>query len=729
MGFSFFLVNQKYCIIKLSNYNKKNIKIINMKTKNILKIGIFSIVLFALLISPILKTIIQVDANGEVLKTTQEIESSLVDKNAMTICQVDTDKWIAECRKDHNDLLCEAQGSFILSWCEIVKGTLEGLGKMFAGLINLEIDWILKALDPAAYGGMVTNKGVIAIWTILRNIVNSLLVLGLIGIAIATILGYKKYAWKQILWKLILVALLVNFSLVISGIVVDVSNYLAGYFLSISQENSESIAPRIMKGYGYTKVANTAIDQYDPPYIFGEGKYETTQIAQDEDAKKEVDKYTLGFGNFFIITFIMILVGGFAIIALLSIFLTVVVRNFLLIMLLGLSPIVFAAWIFPDTEKYWKMWWDNFLKWCFFPIIFAFTLYLALTVMNNMPAIGTDSPMVVSIIQMVLFSMFLVGGLIFSLQGGGAVSQTIIKQTSKIGTAMGAKVGKTVTSGVQGSKAYRAAGKKLTQVPLLSKLGHNMLDQSDRAQSTADIKKYEKDMEGRDPSEIKDIANRKAPSRMNKDAYAHYMAARNIALKNGDISDGDKAIDSIKEDIRNDNPDLNVKIVRDALPHLFRIGSNGKLEAIDKSATDYTEQVINNIKNIKPENLPKDTEKIVATAEIDINKFFQGLLSLKTNQIRAFFDNVSAKEYTEGSLFGGTSTDPKPWTGDDGEVAKNLKKMVNDAYANLIAAQNAGIDITPYNDALVKTTQTVDELNKKLKTSSSLRETFGADKI
>ena len=220
-----------------------------MKTKNILKIAIFSITLLALLISPVLKSnSLQVKANGEVLKNTQEIESSLVDKNALTICQVDTDKWILECKKNHNDFLCETQGSFILSWCEIVKGTLEGLGKMFAGLINLEIDWILKALDPDIYGRFATNEGVVAIWTMLRNIVNSLLVLGLIGIAIATILGYKKYAWKQILWKLILVALLVNFSLVISGIVVDTSNYLTGYFLSISQKNNESIAPRIMKG-------------------------------------------------------------------------------------------------------------------------------------------------------------------------------------------------------------------------------------------------------------------------------------------------------------------------------------------------------------------------------------------------------------------------------------------------------------------------------------------------
>jgi len=710
-----------------------------MKTKNILKIGIFSIVLFALLISPVLKSIIQVDANGEVLKTTQEIKSSIVDKNAMTICQIDTDDWILECKKSHNDLLCEAQGSFILSWCEIVKGTLEGLGKMFAGLINLEIDWILRALNPETYGGFATNVGVIAIWTMLRNIVNSLLVLGLIGIAIATILGYKKYAWKQILWKLILVALLVNFSLVISGIVVDVSNYLTGYFLSISQENNESIAPRIMKGYGYK--ASTTPDTYDPPSIFGDDKYKTPAIVGAEKPE-EVESYSLRFGNFFIITFVMILVGGFAIIALLSIFLTIIIRNLLLIILLGLSPIVFAAWIFPDTEKYWKMWWDNLLKWCFFPVIFAFTLYLALTVMNNMPAIGTDSPMAVSIIQMVLFSMFLVGGLIFSLQSGGAISQTIIKQTSKIGSAVGAKVGTTVTRGVQGSNTYRTAAKRLTQIPLLNKLGHNMLDQSDRVQKAADIRKYEKDMENRSKGEIVDIANGKAPIQMNKDAYAHYVAARNIALKKGWVKNDDQAINSIRRDIQNNNPDLDAKIIRDAKPQYFKIGKEGKLEELDREAPDYKEQVINNLKGMSPENLPKKTEYILeAIKDVDgtVDEFFQKLVYLKANQLRAFFDNVSEEESNQGTLFGGTFTNPKPYTGPDGAVATSLKdtesKAINEhAKADAKSKANPG-DATlkakeqaTYNE-WVKADKAINELNQKLKTSNPLKETLGTPNI
>jgi len=625
-----------------------------MKTKNILKIAIFSIALFALLISPVLKSnSFQVRANGEVLKTTQEIESSLVDKNALTICQVDTDKWIVECKKNHNDFLCEAQGSFILSWCEIVKGTLEGFGKMFAGLINLEIDWILKALDPDIYGKFATNEGVIAIWIILRNIVNSLLVLGLIGIAIATILGYKKYAWKQVLWKLILVALLVNFSLVISGMVVDISNYLAGYFLSMSQENNESIAPRIMKGYGYTKVANTTTDQYDPPYIFGEDKYKTTQIVQDEDAKKEVDKYTLGFGNFFIITFIMILVGGFAVIALLAIFLTVVVRNFLLIVLLGLSPIAFAAWVFPDTEKYWKMWWSNFIKWCFFPTIFAFTLFLALTVMNNMPSIGTESPMAVTIVRMVLFSMFLVGGLIFSIQSGGVVSKTVMQQSSKIGAAAGGFVSKKTSGAITESSTYKKAGKFLTKVPLLGGVGQEMMVAGEKAKAGR-VKEHEKNLENVGLGNLKALEEAKAPSPLDRNAYERRVALTNKLADMGELG-----------------------------PHHFKLEKGQLLET-----GDTIENKVEALSRIKPDKIrdktqtsdfikdivkeKEDEAKKQGKSEQEIkdagNKVFDETIQeiakkLSPAQLAGWWEGVSPKDMVEGQ-----------WGGPEGKIAQAIKK-------------------------------------------------------
>ncbi len=586
-----------------------------MKTKNILKIGIFSIVVFALLISPILKFTTpeaNADENDQTCEsqggyceankiscksgyvqdnslicpsgvgkpkccipdpdagTTQvgqhglhTVKVTLQEKNAEEICNISANDWINKCMDDGtNKFVCEMQGFFVKQWCFIVKGVLEGFGKMFAGIINLEIDWILKALKPDTYGGFINNPGVQTIWTMLRNIVNALLVLGFIGIAIATIVGYKKYAWKQILWKLIIVALLVNFSLVIAGMIVDISNYLTGYFLSISQENNESIAPRIMEGYGYVATTTPGIiGQYDPPSIFGVDKYKTTGIISDEDPEKEVKSYSLRLGNFFIISFIMILVGGFAVIALLAIFLTIIVRNLLIIILLGLSPIVFAAWIFPDTEKYWKMWWSNFLKWCFFPVIFAFTLYLALTVMNKMPSIGTESPMAATIIQMVLFSMFLVGGLIFSLQGGGAASQLVMKQATKAGAAAGAFIGYKALKGVTGSETWRKAQEKLesSKFAPTHDIGVWMSRQPGKIRAT-ELKQIEEDYKGRGPDQIR------ADMEVHKGDRGRIAVGLNALIEKNKL---ETEKDTKFLQIAQNQPNLNVPGLKKAHPELY----------------------------------------------------------------------------------------------------------------------------------------------------------------
>src|SRR5680860_389548 len=201
-----------------------------MKTKNILKIGIFSIVLFALLISPVLKTnYSQVEAESdcinaegkcinprsdcptgytssastaastacdpiglkcclqdtgttEIRRKTDEIKVRLPEEKANDICQeISYDAVKNACAADHKgdclyiNTICTWKASWARTQCELVIGTIEGLSMMFSGIMNSEIEWILETLDPATYGGML-GDGVQAIWTLLRNIVNSLLV-------------------------------------------------------------------------------------------------------------------------------------------------------------------------------------------------------------------------------------------------------------------------------------------------------------------------------------------------------------------------------------------------------------------------------------------------------------------------------------------------------------------------------------------------------------------------
>ena len=50
---------------------------------------------------------------------------------------------------------------------------------------------------------------------------------------------------------------------------------------------------------------------------------------------------------------------------LLTLIVMLLVRIIALIFLLILSPIAWLLWIFPNTQKYWQQWWQEFIRWNF----------------------------------------------------------------------------------------------------------------------------------------------------------------------------------------------------------------------------------------------------------------------------------------------------------------------------------------------------------------------------
>lgn len=61
-----------------------------------------------------------------------------------------------------------------------------------------------------------------------------------------------------------------------------------------------------------------------------------------------------------------------AIVAVLVAYVVLILREILIIMLLILAPLALLAWILPGTQRYWKLWSDNFIKiLAMFPLIMA----------------------------------------------------------------------------------------------------------------------------------------------------------------------------------------------------------------------------------------------------------------------------------------------------------------------------------------------------------------------
>ncbi|MBI3638162.1 hypothetical protein HY227_00255, partial [Candidatus Wolfebacteria bacterium] len=82
-------------------------------------------------------------------------------------------------------------------------------------------------------------------WEIVRNITNLGFVIAIIIIAFATIFRRESYAMKQTLGKLIVAALLVNFSLVIAGSIINLSQNLSYYLISKIVSNPVEFSTKV----------------------------------------------------------------------------------------------------------------------------------------------------------------------------------------------------------------------------------------------------------------------------------------------------------------------------------------------------------------------------------------------------------------------------------------------------------------------------------------------------
>ena len=677
-----------------------------MKTRNVLKIAIFSIVLFALLISPVLKSHpSRVNAESDnqtcesqggyceankILCTSGYIEDKSLscpsgvgkpkccipdlDPGTSYVGQHGLHTVISTAKEKPTDEICgEWPGGLpfaSINWwehlfCVIQKGILEGLGKMFATIINSQTGLIIWAFNPATYGGFVNNIAVQSIWGFIRNLINLALILSLVIIAIATILGYKKYAWKQILWKLLVVALLINFSLVIAGMILDVSNFLAYNFLNAAKMNNDNLAESMISSFQTEKFS-------------GPEKYEITSLPPvTQDA---TSGWGMSWGNFFIALFSLVLIGLFALIALLAIFVAMIVRSFMLIALLCVSPVAFAAWIFPDTIKYWKMWWDQFIKWCTFPVIFGLMLYIGIFAVNNLGITDSDTElgMIPFIIRIFLFSMFLVGGLIFSIQEGGALSQLVMKQSSKIGAAAGAFVSKKTSGAVTESSTYKKAGKLLTKVPLLGGVGQEMMVAGEKAKAGR-VKEHEKNLENVGLGNLKQLEKAPAPSPLDRNAYEGRVALTNKLADMGKLSQ--ESVEFIK--MHRKDGRLNPSAITKAIPHYFKLEEGqlvktgdtieNKVEALSRIKPDKIRdktQTSDFIKDIETEKINeakkqgKSEQEVKDAGDQAFDEIIQKTVKkLSPAQLAGWWQGISPKDMVKGQ-----------WGGAEGKIAQAIKK-------------------------------------------------------
>jgi hypothetical protein len=206
------------------------------------------------------------------------------------------------------------------------------------------------------------NQEIVRIgWEVSRDIVNLLFILILVFIGLATILRLQTYQAQKTLPLLIIIALLVNFSGVIVGFIVDLGNLVTNFFLSYTANFSTL-------GHTLADIGGSILDM-----ITAEG---ATIFSQASGLILQV-----------IVSFFYFLIMILVLFVVLLIFFTRVVILWILAIL---APIAFASYILPATKKFWTQWWQQLIQWSIISIPISFFLFLSSKLLEKLSVAGGD---------------------------------------------------------------------------------------------------------------------------------------------------------------------------------------------------------------------------------------------------------------------------------------------------------------------------------------------------
>ena len=243
----------------------------------------------------------------------------------------------------------------ILTW--IGQKTLVAFASVALHIAAGVFDWVLSQdfnQIPLTHG-IVVDTG----WIILRDFANMFFVATMVIMAVATMLGVEKYSWRNLLPRLIIAALLVNFSKLIAGVIVDFANLIMLFFI----QNGIDSATNPNQGIG-TVLSNAM----GLAKLFSSSEFLQNGLGLSATTAG-VDAFIAMILQFFFLFT--------AAITLLLIAVTLILRIIRIWMLVVFAPLVAVAFILPATEGYWKKWLSEFTKWTFLGVSSVFFVYMA----------------------------------------------------------------------------------------------------------------------------------------------------------------------------------------------------------------------------------------------------------------------------------------------------------------------------------------------------------------
>lgn len=326
-------------------------------------------------------------------------------------------------------------------------------------LLQLEL-WLLPVV--AAYNNFTNVGGVVTGWNIMRDVANMFFILILLIIAFATIIGVERYGYRALLRKLIIMSILVNFSMTIVGLLIDLSQVVMLTFVAAIKDVASG---NIVVGFGLVDAFNLRLDEGS---VQDFGNYITTLIL-----------------GAIMITVVVAVIGIFILI--------LAIRIVKLWIIVVMAPLAFLFYVYPGTQKYYSEWQSELISNLIIGPVLAFFLWLSFTIIGRGDIYGgfikeSDDPQggvttnlsqVTSksnITNFIIAVAMLIGGLQYAAKtGSGAAAALAGKGVTSIRAGLQRRATRLGTTAARpalraGGELTAGAGGRLAKVPLLGRL-------------------------------------------------------------------------------------------------------------------------------------------------------------------------------------------------------------------------------------------------------------------
>lgn len=217
-------------------------------------------------------------------------------------------------------------------------------------------------------------------WTALRDLANIVIIAMFVFIAINIILGVKEYGEKRLIARVLIIAVLINFSLLFTKAIIDASNFTAYQFVKASGFVTDTADTQ---GAFENEFVKKGIAGEFIKFMGLASAGKTYQALSNAAFGSEGKQYTNANGWFALLHGLVsasLLFGAAA--ALLYGCYFLITRAVLLIFLMMTSALAFASWLIPQQRvvKGFAKWWEALLKAALFGPLLVIFLWASLNV-------------------------------------------------------------------------------------------------------------------------------------------------------------------------------------------------------------------------------------------------------------------------------------------------------------------------------------------------------------